>query len=74
MTAFSLIVKGSKEDVKEACTRNNVQVFVMRPVSGNSYLVKGNGDFRTIVEWFCADSGKAAPFAAGSLLHYRNIS
>lgn len=77
MTAFSLIVKGNLQEVKEACKLHNVACFYARPLlDSTGYLVKGNGDFRDVVDWFC-NSGKTyqeAPFPVGTLLHYRNIS
>jgi hypothetical protein len=71
-TGFSLIVKGNLEEVKEACKLHKVACFYARECS-SGFLVKANADFRDVSEWFCETKGEA-PFAAGTLLHFRNIS
>lgn len=71
-TCFSMIVKGNLREVKEACKLHKAACFHARKCQ-HGFLVKANADFRDVVEWFCETKG-SAPFAAGTLLHYRNIS
>lgn len=70
-TVLSLIVKGNRfAAAQEAARRRIPAVFARELTESNETVLHVSTDFeRDVIEWFTGDVN-AAPYPAGSLLHY----